>query len=240
MLEKNIVITSFDVYPNSVMKPSSLMRYLQQIAREDCDNMGCTYPFMRSLNTVFVLTKLAIRFNRPVMAGESVVLKTYNNSINGIIFDREFELTSKDEPLAYASSFWTLVKYDTRSLVRPKDFPVQFEALNYDIEPIFIPRRLPEDGLLVCARHTVRTSDLDENNHLNNCVYADIALDSISEFDGLKKWVSGIKLIFRHEAKRGDSLIVSRSESGDKTIVFAFNETENKPCFEAELQIDEV
>ena len=88
MLEKNYVIASYDVYPSGYAKPSAIMRYMQQLAREDCDAMGCTYKFMRDKNTVFVLTRSGLRFFRPIKSGEVVTIKTYNNSIDGIIFDR--------------------------------------------------------------------------------------------------------------------------------------------------------
>ena len=235
MLEKKIRIQSFDVFPNGTLKPSALMRHMQQIAREDCDGMGATYSFMRSLNTVFVLTRLAVEIYAPVRDGEELLLKTYNNSIHGVIFDREYELMSKGRIAAKATTLWTLVRYDTRSLVRPKDFPVRFEAVNLDITGIDIPRRFEETGLVPCGERIVRTSDLDENDHLNNCVYADIALDAIDEFDGLNETVGGIKIIFRHEARRGDKLLVSRREEDGRHIVFAHNETTDMPCFETEI-----
>lgn len=237
MLEKRIVIKSYDVFPNGVMKPSALMRHMQQIAREDCDALGATYPYMRSLNTVFVLTKLAIEFSRPVAIGEELTLKTYNNTIAGIIFDREYELVSNGEIAARATTYWTLVRYDTRSIVRPKDFPVAFEALDLDIKPIDIPRRIEETDAVMIGKHTVRTSELDENNHLNNCIYADIALDSIEDFDGQSSWPESIKLIFRHEARRGDELEVSASYKDGVHRVFAKDLNSGTACFETEISL---
>ena len=70
MKETTVRITSFDVLPNSTVKPSALLRYMQQLAREDCDGLGCTYRYMRSLNTVLVLTQLGLRLDRPVFEGE--------------------------------------------------------------------------------------------------------------------------------------------------------------------------
>ncbi len=235
MLEKEITVESYDVYPNGVLKPSSLMRYMQQLAREDCDALGATYYFMRSLNTVFVLTKLGIEFARPVRSGESFTLRTFNNSISGVIFDREFELVSDGETIARASTFWTLVRYDTRALVRPRDFPVRFESLGLDIKGVEVPRRFDDTGMTETEIRRVRVSELDENNHLNNCVYADIALDSVAGFNGLDNWAKSVKIIFRHEARLGEELFISRKNSNGAEFVFASVGEEKKPCFEAEL-----
>lgn len=234
MIEKEIRINSYEVYPDGTLKPSALMRHMQQLAREDCDKFGCTYPYMRSLNTVFVVTKLGFELSRPVRDGETLRILTYNNSITGLTFDREFELFSGGEKVGHCSSFWVLVRYDTRALVRPRDFPVDFECAGREHERVEIPRAFSNDGAETRVSRTVRVSDLDENNHLNNCVYADIALDSVPGFDGLTKTVRGVKIIFRHEARLGDELSVSTREEDGKSVVFAQNESTGNACFESE------
>ena len=42
MKQTDMRINSFDVLPNGTAKPSALMRYMQQCAREDSDLFGCT------------------------------------------------------------------------------------------------------------------------------------------------------------------------------------------------------
>ena len=235
MLEKSYVIAGGDVYPSGDLRPSALMKYMQQMAREDCDALGCTYAFMRDNNTVFVLTKTGLEFFRPIKAGETVTVRTLNNDIDGIIFDREYEIFVGDIEVAHASTFWVLIRYDTRTLVRPKDFPFEFTSYHKDCYAVEVPRRISADGLTVTEERRVRVSDLDENNHLNNCVYADIALDSVDGFDGLNASVKAIKMIFRHEARLGDRLEVLSAANGDGVIVTAVNKTSGKPCFESEV-----
>ena len=230
-----IKISSFDVLPNGTAKPSALMRYMQQYAREDCDSLGCTYPYMRGLNTVFVVTKLGFEFARPLREGETVEMKTYNDSITGLTFDREFEFFAGGKEIGHCSSFWVLVRYDTRALVRPRDFPVKFECCGLEHVSVDVPRFFGSEGASLRCEREVRVSDLDENNHLNNCVYSDIALDSIPGFDGVSEWIKGLKIIYRHEARLGETLAVSTLEQGGKSTVFAHNSTSGQPCFEAEL-----
>ena len=233
MFEKPIKITSFDVFPNGTVKPSALLKYMQQIAREDCDAVGCTYPFIRSLNTVFVVTKLGIELDRPLVSGETITIRTYNNRINGIVFDREYEFLSDGEEIGHCSSSWVLVRYDTRALVRPKDFPFEFVSYEKDCRLVDVPRRLDDEGCVPSAERVVRVSDLDENNHLNNCIYADIALDAVTGFDGLSEAVTGVTVIFRNEAKLGDVLQTSERRGDGNVFVKAYNQTTDKPCFEA-------
>ena len=233
MFEKPIKITSFDVFPNGTAKPSALLRYMQQIAREDCDAVGCTYPFMRENNTVFVITKLGLELDRPLVSGETITIRTYNNRISGIIFDREYEFLSDGEEIGHCSSFWVLVRYDNRSLVRPKDFPFDFVSYEKDCREVEVPRRLDDEGVSPAAERVVRVSDLDENDHLNNCIYADVALDAVTGFDGLSEAVTGVTILFRNEAKLGDVLQPSERRGDGNAFVKAYNKTADKPCFEA-------
>ena len=177
MLEKNITVASFDVYPNSTLKPSALQKIMQQLAREDCDAMGCTYNQMRDVNMVFVLVKLGIDIKKPIFAYDELKARTYHNRVSGITSVREFEFYRDGEEIIHATTQWVIVKYDTRRLVRPKEFPFELTEHNIDCATIEIPRSLDAKELTEREERTVRLSDLDENDHLNNCVYSDISLD---------------------------------------------------------------
>ncbi|MBO4452836.1 MAG: hypothetical protein J5793_02770 [Clostridia bacterium] len=236
MTDKEIIITGTDVFPNGTARPSSLQRYMQQAAREDCDSVGCTYGFMRSINMVFVVTKLGMRMFRPLKAGERLTLRTYNNSVSGITFDREYEfIDGNGIEAAHCSSLWVIVRYDTRALVRPRDLPFELERAGREHYGIELPRSVSAEGAVKKESRVVRLSDLDENDHLNNCVYPDIALDCCGFFDGKSEYISATDIIFRHEARKDDVLSLSAKREGDKAFAFAFNENSDKPCFEAEF-----
>lgn len=245
MIEKSFAVASFDVYPNSTLKPSALQRYMQQVAREDCDNLGCTYINMRDVNMVFVMTKLAISVEKPIFAYDELTLRTFNNRISGVTFEREFEFFKNGEKVIHATTQWVIVKYDDRSIVRPKLFPFEIPAHNLDCGSLNLPRNIVPDGeVRDCGTRTVRLSDLDENDHLNNCIYSDIAMDFISEYDRKDDYVKEVKIIFRQEARINDELSISvgenRSDNGVNYTVSAYNTTGDKPCFDAEITLGKI
>ena len=236
MLEKKITVASFDVYPNSTLKPSALQRIMQQIAREDCDQIGCTYNAMREVNMVFVLTKLGIDIKKPIFAYDELTVRSYHNKVSGITSVREFEFFRDGEEIIHATTQWVIVQFDTRKLVRPREFPFDLTEHNIDCATIDIPRAIVSDGELEeRGRRVVRLSDLDENDHLNNCVYSDISMDFIDSYNRTSNYVNHLKIIFRHEARINDSLTVSVGKNGSLNTVFAYNETTDMPCFEAEF-----
>ena len=150
-------------------------------------------------------------------------------------FDREYEFFVENEKVAYASTFWVLVRFDDRTIVRPKQFEFAFYSHRLECDHVEVPRRFDTESLDKIGQRKVRVSDLDENDHLNNCVYADIALDCSKTFDGLNKSVLAVRLIFRHEARLNDELELSATEGDNKIVVAAQNLTLLKPCFEAEI-----
>lgn len=239
MLEKKFHVKSFDVYPNSTIKPSAIQHYMQQFAREDCDNMGCTYINMRDVNMVFVLTKMGIKVNEPVFAYDELTVKTYNNRVTGITFEREFEFYRDEKEVIHATTQWVIIKYDNRQIVRPRDFPFEIPSLNLDCDTILLPRGFDVSGAEFVGERIVRLSDLDENDHLNNCVYSDIFLDVVP-YDRREDYVKEVNMIFRQEARINEVLSLSTATKDGKTVISAFNKSENKPCFEADCLLGKI
>ena len=239
MLEKNITVASFDVYPNSTLKPSALQKIMQQLAREDCDAMGCTYNQMRDVNMVFVLVKLGIDIKKPIFAYDELTVRTYHNRVSGITSVREFEFYRDGEEIIHATTQWVIVKYDTRRIVRPREFPFELTEHNIDCATIDIPRSLDAKELTERGERIVRLSDLDENDHLNNCVYSDISLD-ILPYDRKEDYVKNIRIIFHHEAKIGDVLRLSADEKEGRFVVSAYNSTSEMICFEADCVLGKI
>lgn len=239
MLERKINVASFDVYPNSTLKPSALQKYMQQIAREDCDAMGCTYIDMRNVNMVFVMTKLAIEVYKPVFAYDEVTVKTFNNRISGVTFEREFEISRNGEKVIHATTQWVIVNYDSRRIVRPKDFPFEIPSYNLDCGSLDIPRAVTTGSMNEAGERIVRLSDLDENNHLNNCVYPDISMDIIP-YNCENEFVKSVLIIFRHEAKLGDRLQLTLGEKEGEYAVFAHNASNDMACFEASFKLGKI
>jgi len=239
MIERTFSVASFDVYPNSTMKPSALQHYMQQLAREDCDAMGYTYKMMREVNMVFVMTKLGIKVNKPVFAYDELTVKTYQNRVSGITWEREFEFYRDGEEIIHATTQWVVVKYDTRQIVRPRDFPGEIVSLEAECNSIDIPRSFDVKDIPIVGERVVRLSDLDENDHLNNCVYSDITLD-ILPYDRKEDYVKEMFIIFRQEAKIDDVLSLSSAEKEGKYVVSAYNTTGEKPCFEAECVLGKI
>lgn len=236
MLEKAYRITSYDVSPDGLIKVSALQKYMQQLAREDCNLYGATYANLRDDNMVFVITKLGLEIYKEMYSEDVITIRTFNNKIEGVHFDREFEIFKNGEKAAEASTYWVLLNFEKRKVVRPKMCRYPMKEYKRKAENIDIPRRIfNADGIIYNAgSRRVVFSDLDENNHLNNCVYSDIALD-YSPLDLSKYAIKKTLINFTNEARLGDVLNISVIKGENSYCINAHNDTEDRPCFEAEL-----
>lgn len=240
MLEKSYRINSYDVSPNGLVKVSALQKYMQQLAREDCNGCGATYANMRAQNMVFVITKLGLEILKEIHSEDVITIRTFNNEIIGVQFDREFEIYKNGEKVAKASTHWVLINFDKRTVIRPKNFNYSLTSYHKQIEKIEVPRKIfNEDGNEYSAgKRMVVFSDLDENNHLNNCVYSDIALD-YSPIDLNKYSIKRTLINFTNEARLGDCLNISIIKGENSYCLNVHNDTADRPCFEAELIFEE-
>ena len=239
MTESFITIKNTDVFDGGSLKPSALQRYMQSLAFDDCESIGCTYKALRALGAVFVITKLGMKFSRAVKEGETLKAVTYNNKVGGITFIREFEFYSGETEVIHATTEWVLVNFDTRAIVRPRDLPFDFVSLGKECASVPLPRAFAFPELDKDFEREVTSADLDDNLHLNNCVYSDIALSGFV-FDAKKVYPKETYIIFRHEAREGEKLLLKTAENGYEKYLTAENVTKNTQCFDFKAVFDDI
>lgn len=242
MYIKPITIASFDVDRNGNAKVSALMRYFQQIARENIDQFGMTYDFLRQNNIVFVLTKYKIKIHDKILSDCEYIFKTAPCAIHGISFIRDFLIEDKNRKIvAEASSTWIIIDYINRSILRPNKLPKEISPCDKLVD--FIPERIRTNVLegdlcqnkMTDYQTKVSYTLLDQNNHLNNCNYADILIDGLFENDIELPDSYQIEMSFDHEAKVLSELCV-HFERAESIIAVCKNLTENSTCFTAEVK----
>lgn len=237
MKEQYITICSYDVLPDGYVKPSALQRYFQQIALEDIAACGATYKALREHSMVFVITKLRIDFLQSIESGDHIVLRTFPYKTEGVTFFRAFELYKDGTLAATADSRWVLINYQKRSILRPSDLPFVIDQSVPTAELPPIPRRIAQKNAEDISLRTVRLTEVDENKHLNNCMYSDYVIDH-APFNVCDAKIQALYIIFEHEAYLGDTLELRYERTEDGFTTVAYNKTTAKPCFQAAFALD--
>lgn len=236
MLKQKIKINSYDVGENGEIKISSMMKYMQELAVEDIASAGATYESMRDDDMVFVIIRCGIRIMSPVRKYDELEILTVNNEINGITFVREFIFYRGGLPVAEATTQWVLMSYSRRMPLRPASLRYPCEPARMDIKGVELFRRLTDPDASHaerCGTFTVRRSELDENRHLNNTVYADVVLDYCGRDTGS---VERFRVNFVQESLLGDEIEIFRDVCENSVELFGVNRRTGKRCFEADIK----
>lgn len=241
MIIREIEFKSYESDIHSRVRLSALMKNFQQLAREDFDNFGCSYPAMREMGLVFVLTSMTLKIHKPLCLYKKYTLETVPRKTVGVRFFRDFYVYDGNEIVCEAVSVWALINFVTRRLARPTELP--YEIPNKDdkapnVEPV--SKIFPKENYDACCSREVYYSMLDENNHLNNCNYADLIEDALPcEYHKDNMFISYLGINYVNEAKVNDSLSINYTKEAQNEFSFVATKTQtDNECFTAKIIYD--
>lgn len=139
--------------------------------------------FMLPTHLTWILIQYVMNFDRMPRATERITLKTYATHIARIFTYRHFEIYDEEgHRIGHMESTWAVMDIDSRKIVRITDEMVNGYG---DVEKIKRFIRYPNPTEIAAeipknrVSYRVRASDIDSNQHVNNTVYSEWALDSL-------------------------------------------------------------
>lgn len=237
---QKLKLYSYDANPDGSVKISSLMKYFQQIAREDLDSYGITYNIMRDANQVFVIIKAKIEIKNKISIYDDLTLTTVPTKISGITFFRDFFITdSKGVLCAACSTAWVLMNFATRRILKPSDIVAEIPSFPEQASDVILSRRFTFADSPASASTNVRKiyySNLDENNHFNNAETAGFAVDEIADRLCSGETIKTFELHFNHESVLGDNIEISTQNREKTSFISAFNPNFDSNAFECLIE----
>ncbi len=227
MIECSYKISGYDITPDGNIKPSTCLKFMQDAANEDAKQLGADYNSMKDDNMIFVVSKMKVCLYDIPSFDSMVTVRTWNNNISGVTFQREYELSSNGRVIGKATSRWALINYKTRQLLRSDTLKNCVTTSSEEDNGILLQRRIKISDDVGCqVNHYVATlSDLDANGHVNNCRYGDFLIDycglpladkKISEFEihYMNEMLVGEKSTFRSYAESDIANIIATDDNG--------------------------
>ena len=209
--EQTLTARWHDTDATLAVRPSQLLVYMQEMAFCHLDSVGKNLDTMRSgKGLAFILTRLTLRFYRPLRPMQRVVAQTWISQGRGVNFPRYFRLTDEQgTPAAEGASSWVLIDLNTHLPVRAETFDYGFSP--EEPLPFATPRRLPVPAQMTqVGTRRIAYSDIDYNGHMNNTRYPDMVCDFLPE--GVVPRIHTMHLEFIKEAAFGSTLRVLRGE----------------------------
>lgn len=229
-------VNSFELDINRNQKVSYLLRHMQEAGGLHLDSSGLTYDALREMEMVFVLIKLAVNINKPLIYGMNIDGTTWSRGAKGVIWRRDFNFSADGVNIAEACSEWVLMNFNSRKVLRPSAFTHNLSLCEDEQNAQVLQSFSMTDNAELVGERRIAYSDVDANQHLNNAVYADIMCDFIP--GGMEnRTLKYIAVNYINECKEGDIIKIysARDPDSDGNSFLFLGEADGKRRFEGKI-----
>ena len=221
------------------LRPSAMLRYIQSVAGEHLDALGFSHQRLYDEGFVFLIAGAALKVYRAPTVGAHITISTAPLTGRGANMLRETVMQDQDGALlAECQTNWALIDPHTGRLLRPSAFPYALPELDGEWTPFADPARIrihAGEPLGEPVSRAVRLSDLDQNLHMNNTVYADILTDGFGDAYIQSAGIDTLFLRYHLQARLHDCLTLQYGRNGQLFTVSA--QLGEKNCFEGAFSL---
>ena len=222
------------------LKPAAFMDLAQEAAGLHAIELGFGYEDLIKNNTAWILSRVNIKFVDTPIWRDDITLTTWHKGANRLFFLRDFIMTDKEgKERVKATTSWLVLNLETRRLVRDPMLMEEGTVCSENVietpaDKVQMPKDVPAELVL---EHAVAYSDVDMNNHTNNAMYMQWAMDAVDYETASTKAVKEITINFNRETKAGDVVAIYRAcvEKEDGLHVFVEGKVEDASSFCVEI-----
>ena len=222
------------------LKPAAFMDLAQEAAGLHAVELGFGYEDLIKNNTAWILSRVNIKFVDTPIWRDDITLTTWHKGANRLFFLRDFIMTDRNgKERVKATTSWLVLNLETRRLVRD---PMLMEegtvctenVIETPADKVAMPKDVPAELVL---EHAVAYSDVDMNNHTNNAMYMQWAMDAVDYEIASAKAVKEVTINFNRETKAGDVVAIYRAcvEKEDGLHVYVEGKVEDASSFCVEI-----
>lgn len=228
---ENFTVTLPDVGEKNRLTNKAILRMLQEIAciHSSCASFGVNDAEKTGKAWILLNWKLQV-FSRPIW-NTKLKVNTWSSNQNLLSFYRDFEVFDDNNQLvAIATSKWVLYDINKGSLVKiTDDIKSRYVHLDKHVFEAKMTEKLKEpENSIISTVYTVCRRDIDTNHHVNNLNYLDFAYEALPEALFYNNEFNNIEIMYKHEAKLGESLNIFYAKQEDACIVTIKNKDDDK------------
>lgn len=206
---------------NLMLKPSSLLQLLQDVASEHAENCNFGYSYLIKNNLAWFLLKYHIEFNKYPQGIYNIDIETESRGWNKFFAMRDFAIVNNGNVLGKATTTWGLIDLNTKSMANISSVFVEnpnitaFEKRDDDLKynKIQTLQRIDIEKVF-----ETRFDDLDVNQHVNNSNFITWALETLDyDFRNLKR-LKTLDVLFKKEVKYGSNVVIQTQIDKNETL----------------------
>ena len=179
------------------------------LASEDhSDELGVGAEFVRQFGVTWVVIQYDVHINRMPTVDEVITINTKSKSYNKYFAYREFTITDeKGNELMNMTGLWAAMNYKERKIASiPKETVEPFGAEKVNQVPKMPkPKKIDFDEADK-QTFTVRYTDIDSNQHVNNAHYMDWMVNVLPAEFLTNHTPTGFLLRYENEVKYGSNV----------------------------------
>ena len=195
------------------LKPSAMLELFQELSVVHAGSLGFGTEQVLSRGAVWVITMQRIEINRMPEETELIFLESWTGKTSHLLYPRFYRIyDEKGEVLVNASSLWTLMDIESRKMLSTEQFGQEIIDMANGSEAA-MPGAPKKASAETSSFFTVPYSFLDQNGHMNNTRYLDLAEDIVpAALEGKK--LKTILTRYQNEARHGDTIELQWQELG--------------------------
>lgn len=209
---------------NEQMQPGNFARELEKITEAHLRSFGMNRESLLEEKKIWVISWNDIRISRLPKVGETVILRVWAGKKRAGMFSRFYGCYSaQGEALAGASSFFTLIDAETRTIAAPTEKIEQIPVVSLANEGK-LPKMIqvfPENFAQQTER-VVAPDEIDKNGHLNNTHYIDWAEDVAKDACGEERMPTSVWIRYEKELLVNEKVTLKYTMEKDKLYLQGF------------------
>jgi medium-chain acyl-[acyl-carrier-protein] hydrolase len=202
-------VRSYETDPQGRLQVPILCQLLQEAATAHAAILGVAVEKLIENGVAWVLSRLHLEMERWPEADEETVVETWPEAASRLFTERRFEVfDSSNRRLGAASTLWLVLDLQRRRPVRlPTFVGERLHEHELGPEPRHFAELVEPDPVDSQVGFTVRRSDLDLAEHVNNTSYVGWAIEAVPDEVWSSADLAGLEIQFLSECHRGQTVL---------------------------------
>ncbi len=213
--DKSGIIKMRSVGYNGKMSIADAMGLFQEAVSAHTKLLGLDFMSMRKkYNAKWVISRVRFEIDSLPEIDDEYTVSTWPLKAGTVRFDRSFVLSCKEKSAVRALTEWCVLDADTQSVKRANVVSFPFDNFLEDrvITGKFSGVRCEVSQDDAVYSRTMRVSDLDINEHVNNISYIRLALDCFSSAELESIDIKSFEMYYVMQCFEGQTLTLYKKE----------------------------
>ncbi len=212
--KKEYLVPYFNTDKNGYLRFPNILAYMAETSSWHSDSIGAGIEELVKRNIGWMLNRWEVKVNKYPRAKDSIFITTWTSGFNKFYATREFTMEDKEGNIfALATTQWILIDMNRKRPIRiPVDFIEKYKRIEEFNFSEFTDFNIIVDDIEESSNFTVRRSDIDNNNHVNNIKYVDWIIEDMKIQTYENETIEEFSIIYKKEILEGSEINIGKKE----------------------------